>query len=248
MHTNPIANGLLSGAVAAVLAALLHLIFLQPILLRAEDYESGVRAHSIVAADDHHGSVGDEIAEAVPNDKAVPTRFDTPFDLVRDSQTVGFFLLTYVGFGMLLAVAVDLARLRGYSVAPGHFVVWGAAGFAAFALVPSFGLPPEPPGLAAGTLVLRQAWWIASAAITVATLAAIAFAQAKLLWGAVGALSLSALMFMVPEPGVLTGTVPPELSGIFAARAMGVAAAAWLVLSLCVLRDRSVASKPVVVH
>ena len=37
MHNNTVANGLLSGAVAAIVAAVLHLMFLQPILLRRAD-------------------------------------------------------------------------------------------------------------------------------------------------------------------------------------------------------------------
>jgi cobalt transporter subunit CbtA len=244
MHNNTVANGLLSGAVAAIVAAVLHLMFLQPILLRAEEYESGARIHSFEAAAAHDEAADDHAAAAASpaGEAAVPSRFDVAVDLSRDGQTVLFFLVTYAGFGLLLAGVVDLAKGRGYVPANGHAALWGAAGFAVFSLVPSFGLAPEPPGLAAGEIVARQMWWIAVATITAATLAAVAFNPARLLWGSLGCAALVALMFMVPHPAVLTGLVPPELVGVFAARSLGISAVAWLILALGVLRTQKVAA------
>ena len=238
MHSNTVANGLLSGAVAAIVAAVLHLMFLQPVLLRAEEYETGARVHSFAAAPAHDEAAGDHAATkpALEGDAAVPGRFDMAVDLSRDSQTALFFLLTYAGFGLLLAAGVAVAGARGYVPTAGHAALWGAAGFAALSLVPSFGLAPEPPGLAAGELVLRQLWCITPATITAATLAAIAFSPARFLWGSLGCASLLMLMFMVPHPIVLTGSVPPELAGVFATRSLGIAAVAWLILAQGVLR------------
>ncbi|MDZ4068079.1 MAG: CbtA family protein [Tabrizicola sp.] len=241
MHVNPIANGLLSGAAAAIVAAILHLMFLQPLLLRAEEYESGARVHSFetgashdhadaVAADPDHHSGGEATS------RAMPTRLDTPWDPLRDAQTVGFFLVTYVAYGLILAAAVDLARRRGYREAVGHSVLWGAAGFATFALIPSFGLAPELPGMAAGTLELRQIWWAVTAAVTGATLTGLAFGSARTVWGGAGLIALTVLMFLAPEPEAFTGPVPPELSAAFAGRALGLAAAAWSVLAFCIVR------------
>lgn len=237
MHSNPVVNGLLSGAVAALVAAILHLVFLQPILLRAEEYETGARVHSFVAAAGHDEVTADAYVGPAQEHSAVPTRFDMPIDLVRDAETVGFFLLTYAAFGLLLAAAVDVARRRGYVPGAGHAALWGAAGFAAFALVPSFGLAPEPPGLAAGDLVFRQVWWIGCSAITLGTIAALVAGRPRGLWVGLGSVALAGMMFIVPEPEALTGPVPPELAGLFATRAVGLAAAAWLVLSHCILRE-----------
>jgi cobalt transporter subunit CbtA len=245
MHSNPVVNGLLSGAAAALVAAVLHLVFLQPLLLRAEDYESGARVHSFVSSlgEDHHSEAatvdpGHDASEA-KTPGAMPTRLDTPWDLSRDAQTAGFFLVAYAAYGMLLAGAVELARRRGYREATGHTVLWGAAGFAVFALVPSFGLAPELPGMAAGPLGQRQLWWAATAVVTAATLAGLAFGHARALWGGAGLIALTLLMFLAPEPEAFIGPVPPELSAAFAGRALGLAAAAWLVLAACVLRQPS---------
>lgn len=243
MHSNPVVNGLLSGAAAAVVAAVLHLVFLQPLLLRAEDYESGARVHSFESgvSEDHHSAAAtvdsDHDAGEANAPGAMPTRLDAPWDLSRDALTAGFFLAAYSAYGLLLAGSVDMARRRGYRVEAGHTVLWGAAGFAVFTLVPSFGLAPELPGMAAGPLGERQLWWAATAAVTAATLAGLAFSHARALWGGVGLIVLTLLMFLAPEPDAFTGPVPPELSAAFAGRALGLAAAAWLVLAVCVLRQ-----------
>jgi cobalt transporter subunit CbtA len=244
MHSNPVANGLLSGAVAAAVAAILHLMFLQPVLLRAEDYESGARVHNFAAAPAEHDHAAAETDAAASGTEGateeasggMPTRFDTPLDLARDAQTVGFFLVVYAAYGLFLAAAVGLARGRGYRPERGHVVLWAAAGFAAFALVPSFGLAPELPGMAAGPLEARQLWWVVTAAVTATTLAGVAVGGARAPWaGLVGVAVLTGLMLLAPEPEALTGPVPPELSAAFAGRSLGLAAVAWLVLAACVL-------------
>ena len=245
MHSNPVANGLLSGAAAALVAVVLHLVFLQPLLLRAEDYESGARVHDFESglSEDHHSDAAtvdpDHDATETKAPGAMPKRLDTPWELSRDALTAGFFLVAYAAYGLLLAGSVDMARQRGYREAAGHAVLWGAAGFAVFALVPSFGLAPELPGMAAGPLGERQVWWAATAAVTAATLAGLAFSNARALWGGVGLIALTILMFLAPDPDAFTGRVPPELSAAFAGRALGLAAAAWLVLAVCVLRQPS---------
>lgn len=238
MYTHPVVNGLLSGAVAAVVAAVLHLVFLQPVLLRAEAYEAGEITHSFAAAgaQDHHATGAG--AEAIPGPRPMPTRFDFRFDPGRDAMTFGFFLVTYSAFGLLLAAGVDLARRRGYVPGPGHAALWGAAGFASIALVPSFGLAPLPPGLAAAETVARQLWWAATAAVTMVTVASFAFLPRGRVVGGMGVGGLVILMFLVPVPAALTGPVPPELSALFATRALGISAVAWLVLAAAVLRQQ----------
>ncbi len=237
MHPHPVANGLLSGAVAAVVAALIHLVFLQPILMRAEEYEKGARTHVIAAVAGHdHSLAAPATVQADHPHAGVPSRLDMPLDLTRDAQTVGFLLVTYAGFGMLMAGAVDLARRRGYCPARGHAVLWGLAGFTAFALVPGFGLPPELPGTSAGTLVLRQIWWVAAAAATLTMLTGLAYGRARIAVAIAGAAALALLMTFVPEPAVLEGPVPPELAALFAARSLGLSAVAWQVLAWAAMR------------
>ena len=108
-------------------------------------------------SEDHHSAAAtvdpDHDATETTAPGAMPTRLDTPWELSRDALTAGFFLVAYAAYGLLLAGSVDMARRRGYREAAGHAVLWGAAGFAVFTLVPSFGLAPELPGMAAGPLV-----------------------------------------------------------------------------------------------
>jgi cobalt transporter subunit CbtA len=61
-------------------------------------------------------------------------------------------LLIAIGFAALLAAAFTLAGApKGWGTA----LLWGLAGFAAFALLPALGLPPELPGMVAAELTGR---------------------------------------------------------------------------------------------
>src|SRR6202030_4532419 len=61
--------------------------------------------------------------------------------------------LTSVGFALLL---VGAYAVSGRAVDAREGLLWGIAGFAAFALAPAFGLPPELPGSVAADLVARR--------------------------------------------------------------------------------------------
>jgi cobalt transporter subunit CbtA len=140
-------------------------------------------------------------------------------------------VLVGVGFGLLLSGAFALRQgLGGGRIDARSGVLWGLGGFAAFALAPAFGLPPELPGSLAGDLAARQAWWLATAAATAAGLALIAFAP-RPAWKLAGAAAL-ALPHVVgaPAPAHLGGAAPPELAASFAAASLVAAALFWIVL------------------
>lgn len=107
--------------------------------------------------------------------------------------------------------------------------MFGLAGFAATQLMPAMGLAPELPGAAAGELSARQVWWLATVAATLAGLALI-------VWGGTAAKVSGAILIAVPHvwgaphPHEFAGVVPPELSALFAARALAVGALAWAAL------------------
>ncbi len=211
MFARILTSALFAGAAAGLSAGLLQLVFVQPVLLQSELYESGRLVH-----------FGAEAAAAMPDPGA--------FQPLRDGLSVIFTMLIYTGYALLLVAAMALAERRGVRVDARTGIVWGIAGFAAFQLAPAFSLAPEVPGVAAADVAARQAWW----SVTVATAAAagwlIAFARGWVAWGAAAALLLAPHLFGAPMPERFSGPVPPELAALFAARALGVGAVAWLLL------------------
>jgi cobalt transporter subunit CbtA len=135
-------------------------------------------------------------------------------------------VLTGIGFGLMLTggFAISGARVdwrRG--------ALWGAAGFAAFALAPAVGLLPSPPGAAEAALVPRQLWWVLTAACTVGALWLIAFRRTTLFIAI--AIALLVLPHIVGAPKALTDSNLPEaLEWRFAAASLGTTLAFWLVL------------------
>ena len=76
------------------------------------------------------------VAEGYEN--GVDPALSAPF--MRYFDTFLFNILSGVGFGLLLAAVLVV---RGGSIGIGRGVLWGAAGFAIFALAPAAGLPPR---------------------------------------------------------------------------------------------------------
>ena len=207
-------SALFAGFLTGLIAALLQLVFVQPVLLHAELYEGGTL--------NHFGDGGaDAAAVAVPG-----------VDLERDGLSVLFTTLTYTGFAFLLAAAMALAEDRGFRITVRQGLVWGVAGFLAFQLAPAFGIPPELPGSAAAEIGPRQVWWFGTVGATAAGLALIAFARGWMLRGVAALLLLAPHAIGAPHPDEFIGPAPPELAGLFAARALGVGLAAWSLLGL----------------
>ena len=107
---------------------------------------------------------------------------------------------------------------------------WGLAGFAAFSLAPSLGLPPELPGAAAAGLAERQAWWLMTAALTALGLGVIAFA--RIAWLRPLGLVLIAVPHIVgaPQPEQHGGLASGELADAFVIAVIVTSAVFWLVL------------------
>lgn len=218
------ASALFAGVAAGLLAALLQLSLLVPLIVEAELYETGAKTHfagtgegAAAGADghahDHAGAAG-----------------EAGGGLLRHAQTAMFTVLTMCGFGLLLAAGFALAERAGLDrITLGKGALWGLGGFAALQLLPAIGLAPELPGASAAGLGARQLWWLFAVAGSVAGLAALFYAPGA--WRLAG-VALIALPHLVgaPHPEMLEGVAPPELSALFASRALGVGAAAWLAL------------------
>ena len=139
-------------------------------------------------------------------------------------------ILVGVGFGLLLSAGLALRQSAGAPVDARRGVLWGVAGFAAFALAPALGLPPELPGAASAALGVRQAWWLLTAIATSGGLALIAFA-ARTSWKALG-LVLLVLPHAIGAPAAphAQGGAPAELAAQFAVTSLAAAALFWIVL------------------
>jgi cobalt transporter subunit CbtA len=203
---------LLAGIVAGCFVTLVQAAKVTPLILAAEVYETAAASHE----HEHAGAA----AAWEPEDGLQRTLF-----------TLLANVLVGIGFGLLLSGAFALRQgLGGGIVDARSGVLWGLGGFAAFALAPALGLPPELPGSLAGDLAARQAWWIATAAATAAGLALIAFApRPALKLAGIAALVLPHVIGAptAPHPG---GAAPPELAASFAAASLVAAALFWIVL------------------
>ncbi len=214
MFSRILVSGLFAGFAAGLIAALLQLVFVQPVLLQGELYETGRLSHSGAAA----------AAGAAVSAGGV--------DLLRDGLSVLFVTLTYTGYALLLVAAMALAQERGFGITARQGLIWGLAGFVAVQFAPAVGLPPELPGSAAAELELRQAWWFGTVAATAAGLALIAFGKGWAARGAAVLLILAPHAIGAPHPEAFAGPAPPELAGLFAGRALGVGLVAWAMLGL----------------
>jgi cobalt transporter subunit CbtA len=238
-----LASGLIAGFAAGLLAALLHFAFTQPLLLLGEQYEMGTLTH--FGAMGSHAPVTeapaqDQIGSATATTEAMgetmghshaPAAGDDEGSLKRNALTVLFMGFTYAAYGILLAAGYGLAVHFGFAVTVERGLLWGLCGFLAFHLAPALGLAPELPGTIAAELVHRQIWWLATVIATAAGLALFASGRWGVwAWIAAGALLAAPHGIGAPMVDGFYGSAPPELSSLYAARSLGVALVAWLVL------------------
>ena len=214
MFTRILTSALFAGAVAGFIASLLQLGFVQPVLLHAELYESGELVHFGANA-------------------AVSAHPDLPgFDLMRDGLSIGFTMLIYCGYALILVAAMALATKRGEVVTARNGMIWGVAGFVVVHFAPGFTLAPEVPSVAAADVYARQAWWFATVAGAAIALWLVAFGRSWLAWGIAALLLLAPHIIGAPEPDQFTGPVPTEIGALFASRAFGVGLVAWVLVGL----------------
>ena len=213
MTRHLLTSALFAGLAAGLVATLLQLVFVVPLLLEGELYETGVRLH--------FSATGAQSQAGAPTVLA---------ELGRHIGTVGINLIAYTGFALVLLAGFAVAERAGHAVTARRGAVWGLAGFVAVQLAPAFGLPPELPGTIGADLGARQVWWAGCVAATLAGIALIAFGRGLVPVGA-GTL-LIALPHLIGAPGIDTyfGVAPPELASHFVTRALGVAAVTWVVL------------------
>ena len=221
-----IVSALVAGFGAGVLIAVLQITLLSPMIMEAEEYESGVLTHFTGAADaPAHGDHDDGHATAHSHDT------DESW-VSRSARTLLSTTLTSLGFAFVMVAGFGAAARGGIEVTARSGVLWGLAGFIAFMLAPSMGLPPELPGSIAAPLEDRQFWWIGTAIASTAGIAAIAFGKNWAHWGAGVVLLALPHVIGAPMTDVYGGVVPPELQGEFVGLSLGVSAIGWAILGL----------------
>lgn len=208
-------TALLAGTVAGLFAAAVQEVRLVPLIAKAEIYEAAEPASPL--AHPHDG-------------QSATAGWQPSSGRERAFYTVLADTLTGIGFGLMLTGCAALARWRGTPFDARRGVMWGAAGFAAFALSPAIGLPPELPGMVGAALAERQEWWLLAAAATASGLALIAFAGFPALRIAGAVLLLLPHLIGAPQAVNGAGAVPPELAAEFATASLAAAAAFWLLL------------------
>lgn len=212
-----------AGLLAAIVLTLLQSLWVTPLILQAEGFEIAEPAvieqsHDATAAHDHGASGHSHDGEAW-----------APEDGWQRLLSTGLSnLVVAVGFALMLA---GLFTLRAPEKT-WQGLLWGLAGFATFVLAPSSGLPPELPGTAAADLLLRQYWWIGTAASTAAGLALLAFGGNWLL--RISGVMILALPHLLgaPQPEVHESLAPEALEHQFILASLLTNAVFWAALGL----------------
>lgn len=215
MFSRILTSALFAGAAAGLIAALLQLVFVQPVLLHAELYESGELVH-----------FGGTAVSAHPD---LPGMFAEP---VRDGLSIIFTMLTYTGYALVMVALMMMAGTRGHEVTARTGILWGIAGFITVHFAPGLSLAPEVPGVAAADVGARQIWWTATVATAGVAMWLIAFGGNLVSYVIAGLLLMAPHLIGAPEPETFTGPVPTEIGALFAARAFGIGMAAWVLLGV----------------
>ena len=215
MTRNLLSSAVFAGLIAGLLAALLQFVFVIPLLLEGELYESGARVHFLVDG-------------MTQSDRGAPGLGN---EWGRHLMTIGFNVVTYTGYGLILVAAMGFARDRtGTQITALNGLIWGLCGFIAVQLAPAVGLPPELPGTPAAELAPRQVWWIATILATAIGLALIAFGRGLPMHALGLVLILAPQVVGAPHLDTFFGIAPPELSAEFATVSLGFAAVGWATL------------------
>lgn len=214
MFSRILTSALIAGAAAGLIAALLQLVFLQPVLLHAELFEQGILNHFGPAP-------MSEMAVELPG-----------FDPQRDLLSIAFSMLIFAGFGLMMVAAMTLAEGSGAVISARTGLIWGVAGFVAVHLAPGFSLSPEVPGVAAADITARQIWWFSTVGSAIVALWLMAFGKSPVAWGITVLLLLAPHVIGAPMADIMTGSAPTELGSLYTARAYGVNLAGWVVLGI----------------
>lgn len=218
MNQKLLTSAVFAGLAAGLIAAALQFYFVIPTLLEGELFETGERVHF----------------SATGSPQSVRGAPGLGNEWGRHAMTVGFNVVTYVGFGFLMLAAMALTEIRGFTkITARSGIVWGLCGFVAIQMAPAMGLPPVLPGTIGAEVAARQAWWLGTLVASGLGLWMIAFVRGPV--ALIGITLLAVPQFIgAPRLDTYWGVAPPELAAQFVSYSLGVAAVGWTSLGfLC---------------
>ncbi len=206
---------LVAGFVAGLVVTAVQAAKVWPLIAAAEEFEEAAQAANPAHAQD---------------DEA----WSPAAGVERIGLTLLFNIIAGFGFALMLNGFIALRRALGHAIDPTRGLLWGVAGFVAFALAPSLGLPPEAPGVVGADLVHRQLWWGGTALATAGGLGALVFARSTA-WRVAGAL-LVLLPHIIGAPHLPhdaaehAGALPASLAAQYVSATLVATAVVWAVL------------------
>jgi len=147
--------------------------------------------------------------------------------LERNVFTALFNVVEWTGFSLCLAGILVIAR-RPATWREGCF--WGLGGFTAVVLAPSLGLPPEPPGIPADDLILRQTWWATTVLATAFGLGLMSLTRSILASLIGGLLIIAPHVVGAPHLVKITTNVPYPISQQFGIAVLVTTFLSWILL------------------
>jgi cobalt transporter subunit CbtA len=205
--------GALAGFIAGLALTCIQYAQVIPLIREAERYETAAAA---LPGDSREHAAHDEAAWAPEG------------GVERAAYTAVANIAMAAGFGWLLAAGMGLRQ----RVTPAQGALWGLAGYGAFFVAPSLGLPPEIPGTEAADLMARQVWWLGTALASVAGLGLLAWARSPWAKGLGLALLVAPHAIGAPSIGGYAGIAPEQLSRRFIAATALANGVLWLLLGV----------------
>ncbi len=203
-------SALLVGALSGLLLSAVQRWQVVPIIDTAERYEQA----RVPQADESTIAAGHAHPGASDHPHAGHGHADGAWEPAEGAERIAFTLLSNVltaaGFalGMLATMAVLLRHNVASRRKPAmkldwrYGLLWGLAGYAAFFVAPSLGLPPAIPGAETAPLEARQFWWAFTAVFTAVGIAVVAFGLSPWRWAG---LALLVIPHLVGAPQHGTG-------------------------------------------
>jgi len=153
-----VSSALVAGVLSGFLLTVLQQLWVAELIVEAEKYEQ-VTSQAPLNEGNHTAHVAFAQKDGI--------RWMLQGSVQRVARTAVANSALGVGFALLLSAVLVL---RCKSVGRFSGLAWGLAGYSAFFVAPSLGLPPELPGMDVGSVAARQVWWIAVALMTAAGL------------------------------------------------------------------------------
>lgn len=223
-------SAILAGFLSALIVTALHSVTTVPLIIEAEKYENSEAAKEASFSTKHPYLIlvhSNAPHADKPDAENQPEEWSPANGLERTFYTGLTTLMTAIGFALLLTAGYAISNQK---ITGRNGVMWGMAGFAAIALAPAMGLPPELPGSAAADLVSRQIWWMVTAISTITAIALLVFSHSWVVRAIAILLILTPHAIGAPHSTGFTSQVPAELQGHFVALSLGCNFVLWSIL------------------